>query len=223
MLSGMPNKATGQYERAIAEARKAIELDADFAAGYYNLARDYVFLDRLGEGEDALRLAAGRGLEIDEFLMLEYEIAFLRGDRAKMERVAARARGRSGGENWISNEEAFALAYSGHLRQATSLARPAVEQAEQAGQRERAGLWEAGEAVWEAFFGNSSEAGKRAMAALDLSKNQEVLYGAAFALALSGHSSDAQTLADVLASRFPQDTSVRFNYLPALRARLALN
>jgi eukaryotic-like serine/threonine-protein kinase len=223
ILSGMPNKATGQYETAIAEARKAIELDPDFAISYYNLARNNVFLDRLGEGEGILRLAAGRGLEIDEFLMLEYEIAFLRGDRAKMERVAARARGRSGGESWISNEEAFALAYSGHLRQATSLSRPAVDQAEQAGQRERAGLWEAGEAVWEAFFGNSSEAGKRAMAALDLSKNQEVLYGAAFALALSGHSSGAQTLADVLASRFPQDTSVRFSYLPALRARLALN
>jgi serine/threonine protein kinase/tetratricopeptide (TPR) repeat protein len=223
MLSGMPNKATGQYEKAIAEARKGIELDPDFAIGYYNLARDYVFLDRLGEGEAALRLAAGRGLEIDEFLMLEYEIAFLRGDRAKMERVAARARGRSGGENWISNEEAFALAYSGRLRQAASLSRPAVEQAEQAGQRERAGLWEAGEAVWQAFFGNSSEAGKRAMAALDLSKSQEALYGAAFALALSGHSSGAQALADVLASRFPQDTSVRFSYLPALRARLALN
>jgi eukaryotic-like serine/threonine-protein kinase len=222
-LAGMPNKAMGQYEKALDEARKTIELDPDFALGYYSVARNNVFLDRLGEGEDTLRLAAARGLEIDEFLMLEYEIAFLRGDRAKMERVAARARGRSGGENWISSEEAFAMAYAGRLRQANSLARPAVEQAEQAGQRERAGLWEAGEAVWEAFFGNSSEASKRAMAALDLSKDQEVLYGAAFALALSGHSSDAQALADVLASRFPQDTSVRFSYLPALRARLALN
>jgi hypothetical protein len=30
-------------------------------------------------------------------------------------------------------------------------------------------------------------------------------------------------LAEDLAKRFPEDTSVRFNYLPALRARLALN
>lgn len=44
--------------------------------------------------------------------MLEYDIAFLKGDSAGMEREAARARARSGGENWISNKEAFTLAYS---------------------------------------------------------------------------------------------------------------
>ncbi len=46
------------------------------------------------------------------------------------------------------------------------------------------------------FFGNASEARKRAMAALELSKDREVEYGAAFALALSGDSSQAQALAD---------------------------
>ncbi len=48
-------------------------------------------------------------------------------------------------------------------------------------------------------------------------------YGVAFALALSGDSSRAQTLADDLEKRFGEDTGVRFSYLPALRARLALN
>jgi predicted Zn-dependent protease len=61
------------------------------------------------------------------------------------------------------------------------------------------------------------------MAALELSKDREAQYGAAFALALSGDLSQAQALADDLERRFPSDTSVRFNYLPALRARLALN
>ena len=61
------------------------------------------------------------------------------------------------------------------------------------------------------------------MAALELSKDREVEYGAAFALALSGDSSRSQTLANDLESRFPEDTSVRFSYLPALRALLALN
>ncbi len=182
-----------------------------------------VYLDRLEEAENTLRRAAGRGLEIDEFIMLDYDIAFLRGDLAGMERVAARARERSGGETWISNKESFALAYSGHLQQARNTTRHAVDQAQQAPRRERAGLWEAGAAVREAFFANAYEARKRAMAALTLSTDREVEYGAGFALALSGDSLHAQALADDLERRFPEDTTIRFSYLPTLRARLALN
>ena len=48
-------------------------------------------------------------------------------------------------------------------------------------------------------------------------------YGAAFALALSGDSARSQTLANDLEKRFLEDTSVRFSYLPALRALLELN
>jgi ATP/maltotriose-dependent transcriptional regulator MalT len=50
-----------------------------------------------------------------------------------------------------------------------------------------------------------------------------VEYGGAFALALSGDSSRSEALANDLETRFPEDTSVQFSYLPALRARLALN
>jgi eukaryotic-like serine/threonine-protein kinase len=222
-LSGYVNKTAGQFEKAVAEARKAIELDPDFAIAYFNLAVNHVYLDRLGEAENTLQRAAGRGLEIDEFVMLEYDIAFLRGDQAGMEREAARARERSGGENWISNKEAFALAYSGHLEQARSTTRRAVNQAKHSVQQERVGLWESGAAVREAFFGNASEARKSAMAALELSTDREVEYGAGFALAVSGDFPQAKALADDLERRFPEDTSIRFSYLPALRARLALN
>ena len=222
-LSGYVNKVGGRYEKAVAEARIGIELDPDFAMGYYNLAVNHVYLDRLGEAENTLRRAAGRGLEIDELVMLAYDIAFLKGDQAGMEREAARARGRSAAENWISNKESFTLAYSGHLQQARSMSRRAVDQAQQAAQPERAGQWEAGAAVQEAFFGNASEARQRAMAALALSRDREVEYGAAFALALAKDSSRSEALANDLAKRFPEDTSVRFSYLPALRAVLALN
>ena len=61
------------------------------------------------------------------------------------------------------------------------------------------------------------------MAALKLSKGRDVEYGAAFALALSGDSSESQRLAKDLETRFPEDTAVRFSYVPALRALLALN
>ncbi len=223
LMSGMVNKVAGRYETALAEARKSIELDPGFAIAYYNLAVNNAYLGRLDEADNTLRRAAGRGLEIDEFIMLAHNIAFLRGDQPGMEREAARARARSGAETWISNQESFALAYSGHLEQARNMSQRAVDQAEQEGQRERAGQWEAGAALREALFGNASEAGKRAAAALDLSRGREEEYGAAFALALSGDSPKAQVLADDLEMRFPEDTTVRFSYLPALRARIALN
>jgi hypothetical protein len=207
----------------MAEARKAIELDPDNGIGYSNFAVNLIYLGRLGEAEDVLRRAAGRGVDIDEFVSLAHDIAFLRSDQAAMEREAARARSRSGGENWISNHEAFALAYSGHVKEARSMSRQAVDQALHASQRERAGLWEAGAALREAFFGNISEARKLALAALELSRNREVEYGAAFAFALSGDSTRSQAIADSLAKRFSEDTSIQFSYLPALRARLALN
>ena len=48
-------------------------------------------------------------------------------------------------------------------------------------------------------------------------------YGTAFALAVAGDSSRAEAAANDLGKRFPEDTSVRFSYVPALRARIALN
>jgi eukaryotic-like serine/threonine-protein kinase len=223
MLSGYPNKAAGRFEEAIAEGRKTIELDPDFAIAYFNIAVNNVYLNRLDEAQNVLRRAAARGLEIDEFLMLDYDIAFLRGDQAGMERVAARARQRSGGETWISNKEAFALAYSGHLQQARVMSRRAVDHARQEALPERGGAWEAAASIREALFGNPAEATTRALAAFALSKDREVEYCAAYAMALSGETSQAQGMADDLARRFPENTVVRFSYLPVLRAQLALN
>jgi serine/threonine protein kinase/tetratricopeptide (TPR) repeat protein len=222
-LSGYISKARGEYERALAESRKAVELDGDFAIIYYNLAVNNVYLDRLKEADDALQRAAGRGLEIDEFVMLAHDIAFLRGDQVAMEREAARARKRPAAYNWISNREASAMVYSGHLQNAREITSGAVAQAEAAAHLEVAGLWQAGAAVREALLGNAFEARQRAAGALNLSRHRDVEYGAAFSLALSGDSARAQALANDLEKRFPEDSSVRFSYVPVVRARLALN
>ncbi len=89
--------------------------------------------------------------------------------------------------------------------------------------RESAALFETAAAVREAFFENAPAARRSAMAALELSRGRDVEFGAAFALALSGDASRSQKLADDLERRFPEDTSVRFNYLPTLRALFGLN
>lgn len=223
MLSGVIHKTPGQFEEALTEARKAIELDPDFWVGYYNLGVLNVYLGHWEQSESALNGAVARGITSDEFIMLAYDIAFLKGDKAGMEREAARARARPGGENWMSAREAFVAAYSGRLQVARGISHRAVVQAQQVGQPERAALWEAGAAVREALFGEATAARERALAALKLSHDREVEYGAALSLAMSGDSFHAQAVADDMRRRFPEDTSVRFSYLPVVDAVLALN
>jgi DNA-binding winged helix-turn-helix (wHTH) protein/tetratricopeptide (TPR) repeat protein len=222
-LAGIVRKAAGRYEEALVEARKAVELQPDFWVGHYGVGVLSVYLGRLGDGENAMRAAAARGLDADEFIMLAFDIAFLKGDQAGMEREAARARARPGGENWMSAREAFVAAYAGHLQEARSFSHSAVLQAQQAGQTERAALWEVGAAVRDALFGNKIAATEWAHSALKLSKDREVQYGSALAFAISGDSSRAETLAAEMEKRFPEDSSVRFNYLPTIGAVLALN
>jgi len=222
-LSGFIYPVFGKYEQTVAEARKASAIDPDFAVGYLNLAYGYVYQNRMAEAEAAMKQAEERKVELPYFAVLRYDIAFLKADKVEMERQASSARSMPGAEDWIADHEAFAAAYSGQMQQAGVLARRAIDLAQQAGQNERAALFEAGMALWEGFAGNPGAARSSALAALELSKDREVEYGAAFALALAGESAHAQALADDLEKRFPEDTSVRFSYLPVLRALLALN
>jgi len=222
-LAGQTHKTAGRFENARVEARKAIDIDPDLGIPYYSLGVNSLYLGRMEDAERALRDAATRGLDLDEFIMLAYDIAFVTGDAARGAREAARAKTRPGGENWMSAREAFVAAYSGHVHDARSFSDRAMVQAIQAGQIERGSLWQAGAAVREALFGNRTEAIDRATSALQLPHDREVQYGAALAFALSGESSRAEALVDDLQRRYPDDSSVRFSYVPSVRAACALD
>ena len=125
-------------------------------------------------------------------------------------------------QDWIFDRRAFAEASEGRLKSAINLSRQAVALALQGGRREQAALFETRPALWEAFFGDSIEAKRTAEAALALAGNREVNYGAALALALSGDSAQAENLARDMEKRYPEDTSVRFSYLPVIRAVVAV-
>ena len=223
LLSGQIYPVLGEHEKAIEEAKKAIAIDPGFIFPYANLATSYQFLDRFDEAEATYRLASERKVEFPDLLIQRYDLAFLRGDKAEMDRAVAQCQGKSGAEDAISYHEALVLAYAGRLREAKKMSGRAAELAQQAGERERAALFDTGAALWEAFFGNVAAARRGAMAVLQISKGRDVEYGAALALARSGDSSGAQALVNDLGKRFPEDTSVQIRYLPELRALLALN
>ena len=223
LLSGDIYPAMGKRKESVEEAKIALDIDPGFSIGYINLAMGYMALERLDEAEDTLQRAFERKLEIPDFFVLRYVIAFLKGDKVGMERAAALARERRGANDWVSNSEGFVLAYSGHLEAAGKMSQLAADLARKTERRDTEALYEADAAVREALFGNVPTARQRAVDALELSKSRDVVYGVGFALALSGDSSRSEALTEDLSRRFPEDTRVQFTYAPTLRALLALN
>ena len=213
----------GEYEKAAEEARKTIELAPDFGVGYALLGYNSIALNRFGEAETAARRALEQKIDVPLLAILRYDVAFLKGDNGGMQREVATARGKSGAEELISDHQAFAFAYTGHLQEAIKMLRRASELAQQSAHPEKAAAFETRAALWQAFYGDTPAAKSTALAALALARNREVKFGAALAEAVAGSSSQAQALMNDLEKNYPEDTSVKFNYLPSVRAFLALN
>ncbi len=222
LLSSLIYVQLGKFEGSIQEGKTAVGIDPDFTPGYTNQVWSNLYLDRVEAAGEVLRQATARKLEMEDFFVLRYYIAFLKHDSAGMEQAAAVAQGKPGVEDWLLDEQAMALAYTGRRQQARSLSRRAIDMAKQGSHQEKAAIFEAGVAVTEAFFGYAAEARQSAKAALALSDGRDTAYGAAFALALAGEPTRAQAIADGLEKRFGEDTIVKFTYAPALRALAAL-
>jgi eukaryotic-like serine/threonine-protein kinase len=223
LIGGLAASSTGKSELAIAEADKAIALDPDMAAAYSNKAFHQLLLNRPDDALLTVGRARERNLNNEPVLLVPYFVAFSKGTDDELRRTATAARKSPATEDSISHIEALALARAGQLQDARRMA-AVVQIAQKSGRRERAGLFEAATAVWEAFYGNAAAARQSATRALELGRGgREVDYAAAFALALAGDLPQSRDLAEVLAREFPEDTSVQFMYLPALRALFSLN
>jgi tetratricopeptide (TPR) repeat protein len=217
IIAGWGARGTGQYERGIREAKEAIRLAPDLSFPYFSLASHNLFLDRF---EESAVLPGRQALEIAEFVVTGYYLAFFKGDKAGMDREIALARGQHV-EDEMSHHQALVLARSGRMQQAREMWDRAAASAQQAGLLERAAIFQSAQAFSEAHFGNSTEARKRALAALRIGKGRDVTYAAAFALALSGDSAGSQKLAADLESRAPRYAG-QFDNLPILHALSAL-
>jgi serine/threonine protein kinase/tetratricopeptide (TPR) repeat protein len=223
-LSGAIYPALGRYDGVVSEAREAIGLKPDFSASYAFLMEGYIELNRFDEAKATYRHALERKLYHPYYPEDLYTIAFLENDAAGMkQQVTQSAAGQAGIDDTLLANEAETAAYFGRLTEATELTRRAMESAERAGRKEKAATFSATSGLREALFGNAREARRRATLAMEHSAGVDVQYGSALALAYAGDTGRAQDLTDGLDKRFPEATIVQFNYLPTLRARLALN
>ena len=213
----------GQYDQSLAAARDALRLQPASGMNQANVVFSYLALNRLEEARAAAKEALAKNYGFWSLHDALYHIAFLQSDPAGMKQQVAWAAGKPGVENVFLVNSADTSAYAGRLAEARELSREAAASATRAGEKEVAADHEANAALREALFGNFEQARQQAVTALSHSTGRGVQFEAGLAMALARDENQADRLANDFAKRFPEDTAVQFNYLPTIRAQLALS
>ncbi len=185
----------GLSEKAMEEGQAVLRLDE--TSGLWALARAYLQMDRFDEAKAVAEKLIARGTESFQFTL--YDIAFVQGDTAGMQKHADSARGKPY-EFFMHYLEGQAAMFSGRLQRGEEHFRHATDLALRSGLKETAAGFSGKAAMVEAVCGNFrlAQASARQIAP---SRSVE----AAIALALSGDTPRAQAYVDEVARRYPSN------------------
>jgi eukaryotic-like serine/threonine-protein kinase len=214
--------AIGQHERALEEALEGVRLNPDAGVAYAAVAHSSICLARYPDARAAIEQAVSRKLEPPYSRYMLYGIALLEGDTATMQQQVDRVAG-TPTEAGMLAMQSVAAAYAGQVRRARKLTETAVALAMSRSLKEGAGLYSAGNALWEAAYGNCGEAQRTTARALSLSRGRSALRWSALALAMCGESGAAQRLTGEMSRRFPQDSFMSTSWLPMTHAALEIH
>jgi class 3 adenylate cyclase/Flp pilus assembly protein TadD len=211
----------GQYDKGIADAQEALRLDPDAAFNYSDLAADYL---ALGQREQAKQILDQAAQKVDSTILrlTRYQLAFQERDAAAMAAQVAWSAHKPG-EGLFLSAESDTAAYYGQLRKARDISDRAVEASSRSDMAENAAIWEANAALRQADFGNREPAQRGAAAAVGRATGKQVWALAALTFARSGDAAQAESLAQKLQQSYPDDTLLRYYWLPVIRASIALN
>jgi eukaryotic-like serine/threonine-protein kinase len=212
----------GNYEKVLEEGRESLRLEPNSVVSYLNVGSAYTNLNRLDEAEAMYKQAEERKLESETLLSNRYQLAFLKGDAAKMARLASSAMGKLGAEDLLLAFQADTEGWYGKLKNAHELTRRAMDSAQHNDAKESAASYQAAAALREVESGNREQARADANAALKLASNRDVRVVAALALARAGDTAETEKLAAEIDKTYPLDTQVQRYWLPTIRAAVAL-
>jgi tetratricopeptide (TPR) repeat protein len=215
---GVAYNKTGQYEKAVEEAREAIRLNPNIPNGYLLEGVAFMGLNRFDEAKAIFEQGAQKFDSTPLYINL-YLLASYRGDAAAMQQLVGLASGKP---------EEFAMVYvqsrtpafSGQRRRAREFSSRAVDLAEQRGLNEAAAVFLSTDALTDAAFGDCQQAKDETAKALALTRSRVSLSRGALALALCGEVGQTQPLVDELAKRFPTDSHINVTWLPTIRAAI---
>jgi len=212
----------GQWEKALSQTQESQRLEPE-VIGYYNLAANFLALNRPDDAKNTIEQAQAHKFDGDLLHLSLYQLAFLKGDTAEMERQVAWAAGKPGTEDLLLSFQSATEAYYGRLVKARDLSRRAVDAAVRADSKETAALWQVNAALREAEFGTIAAAKQGIAAALTLSLGRDVKLFAALTLARVGETARAKALVDELEKTYPSQTVLKVYWLPTIKAAIELN
>jgi tetratricopeptide (TPR) repeat protein/predicted Ser/Thr protein kinase len=211
----------GELEKAAEGYREAIPLSPQAGLPYENLGRVLLYLNRLEEARVVLEEAMAKKLETMFLHKWLYEIAFVQGDAAAMQREVEWAAGKPDEFQMLRLQSAAAL-FEGKLQRARELTRRANELAARHNLAGEVAIGNADLAAEAALFGECRPA-QGAAPALKSVASRNVTLMMSVALAFCGQSGQAQALADDLAKRWPAHTLLNAAELPSVRAAIEIN
>jgi tRNA A-37 threonylcarbamoyl transferase component Bud32 len=212
----------GEYEKAATLTLAALAIEPNDATSRSNLVQIYMALNRLDEAKAAFDEVHKRNLGFFLFPVQAYQLAFLQGNTAEMQKQFNALAGKPGEEDWMFNAQANTDAHAGELGKARQLSQRAVASAAASGNKETAAVWQLDAALREVEFGNSAEAQHDAEAALALSSGRYEQAVAAAVFARSGDAARAQKMAASLAKTYPSDTLLNSYWLASVDAAISI-
>src|SRR5438445_2867743 len=218
---GVIYMSLGQYESALKEHREVLRLLPPDSVAFRFVAYTYLLLDRVEDAAATAREARAKGLD-SALGPTVYLIAFYQNDAPEMARQVAAAAGKTGEEDLLLALNADTAAYFGHLRRAREPSRQASNSARRAGENEASATYENVAGLREGLFGNTDKAREQIRVAMTPSSGRDIYYGFGLASAYAKNAKATQRFVEGFEKGFAEDTDVQFNYLPTLRAKLAL-
>ena len=211
--------ATGQPDKALANAQQAMQIDAKDVYAYQNVAGAYMSLGRYDEAMAMLDQAVTQKAESFSTRLIAYQLAFIRGDQAMMQHSLDSIAG-TGDEPFMLALAANTKYFQGQVREGREVSNTVAQKLEQ--NKDFAAGMRVSEGGIEAEFGNIEEARRQTQAALALTDDTFVQSQAALTLARTGDTSRAEKMIADLVKQNPNDAVLNKGTLAVARAGVEL-
>lgn len=220
----------GQFERAVAVCREAMNSQLTGAATFYgNLAESLLALGRCSDVRSTLSDAFAGSFDADVFHLLLFQVGFIENDPVLTAEQLKWFTGRAD-EYLALNLQTGAAAFQGKWRTAQDFSRKAIDFAARSDAKEIAARFASEQALRIAFWSSGTGLPKgdesqlktvlktQTNKALNLERSKDVMTRSALALAVAGQTAQVDALVDELHTERPNDTLLNELWLPLIRA-----